>query len=415
MRVEQFKDRILPNLLKRSVPPVRAAEGNRQVRLTSSAPGASRRVLREMLARGLYFTGLLRMVGRASRSYELRFDGRRTLPRWSKVSSPKFVIFCYHRVGTGGIPFFSSLPPALFEAQIGFLRKRYRIVSLDELYRRLQDPGPAEQAVAITFDDGYRDTYTAAFPILRKYGVPATIFLTVGSIETGQVPWYDRVFLALKVVPGNKLELELDRPRCFFLSSPAARLRAAWEIITYLRTIADAQRREWCAAFEKHVALPQEEMSERMLTWEQIHAMYREGIAFGSHTMTHPVLSRLTPTELERELLESKKILEQNIEGPVRDFAYPFGKLADCGSVAKQAVARCGYRSAGTTIWGLNIPGTDPHELRRVSIGDERSLAMFAVQLQQLFLCAEEGPRTSPMACSPANDDAVGGSERFAS
>jgi peptidoglycan/xylan/chitin deacetylase (PgdA/CDA1 family) len=139
---------------------------------------------------------------------------------------------------------------------------------------------------------------------------------------------------------------------------------------------------------ERLVPLPATALRDRMLSWEQIRTMDRAGISFGSHTMSHPVVSRLTPLEMETELLESKRILEQKLGHPVQNFAFPFGKREECGGAAREILTRGGYRSAVTTEWGLNTPHTDPLQLNRVSIGEERSLAMFAFQLNRLFLRA---------------------------
>ena len=366
---------------------------------------------REVLAGGLYHSGVLRVLRSVSRAYELRVDSGRKLPCWRRVSTSKFVILCYHHVGIQGNPLFNGLPPEVFDAQMQFLRRRYRIVSLDELCRELENPTGRQQAVAITFDDGYRDLYKYAFPILRKYQLPATIFLTVGSIETGQVPWYDRVFLALRLFPAGQVELVLDRPRHFSLATQVARRQAAIEIIQCLRRLPDRRRQEGCAELEKQVALPQEELEGRMLSWEQIRTMHRAGISFGSHTMTHPAVSRLAPVEMERELLESRQILEQRLGGPVPDFAFPFGQPADCANVAPALLARCGYRLAATTVWGVNTPGVNPYGLRRVQIGEERNLAMFAFKLSQLFLRAEnEDAAPGSLAFSPSTEGALHGS-----
>jgi hypothetical protein len=243
----------------------------------------------------------------------------------------------------------------------------------------------------VTFDDGYRDLYTYAFPILRRYQIPATIYLTAASVDTGEVAWYDRVFLALQVASTEKLDLLLDRPRRFLLSSSAARLRAAEETISWLRTLPNDLRQEHCAQFERQFPLPADELKNRMLTWDQVRTMEAAGIRFGSHTLTHPVISRLGHAELERELIESKRMIEGQIGHAVLDFAYPFGKAADYGDAAP-IVARCGYRSAATTIWGLNRPGINLHELRRVSVGEAQSLSMFAFGLAKLFLFDEENP-----------------------
>jgi len=388
-------------------PADRSATGKMPV---SRLPGDARTGWREMLAAGLYQTGALRMLQGLSRSHELRSDARRSFPRWRKVSTAKFAILYYHRIGTEGIPYYSKLAPETFEAQMRYLRERYRVVSLEQLLRELGDPEATGQAVAVTFDDGYRDNYTQAFPILKTYGVPATIFLTVHCIETGEVAWYDRVFLALQALADEELHLELDGPRRFLISSPRARIRTATEIVSCLRRMPDQRRQQCCAALEKQVALPAVELADRMLTWEQVRQMYQAGIAFGSHTMTHPVVSWLAPAEAERELLESKRILEKRLGCPVQDFAYPFGQPADCGDAATALLARCGYRSAATTSCGIQTPGADLYRLRRVQFGEDCSLAMFAFKLNQLFFHVEEDTLgAAPAVESPALEAAADG------
>jgi peptidoglycan/xylan/chitin deacetylase (PgdA/CDA1 family) len=324
----------------------------------------------------------MQMVGRF---WELRRDKPGALPRLRKAAHPKFAVLCYHRVGTGGIPFFSELPAEVFEAQMRYIRRRYRVVSLDELCEELRRPRQKKDAVAVTFDDGYRDLYTQALPTLKKYRIPATIFLPIASIESGEVPWYDRIFLALRVFAQEQLDVTLDVRRIFRLDSLQARFEAAAAIIGYLRTIPDDQRRAYCRGLEERFVLPADQLKDRMLTWEQIHEMSREGITFGSHTMTHPAVSQLSAAQLERELGDSKRILEQRIGREAPHFAYPFGKPEDCGRAAVSVLQRYGYGSAGTTLEGINHPGDNRFELRRTQIVNERSLAMFIYKLSRLF------------------------------
>ena len=362
---------------------------------------------RDAVAAGLFHTGALRILQAFTRYYEFRGFSRRKLPISRRAKHPKLVVLCYHRIGTNGIPLFSDLPPSIFEAQMRYVRRRYRVLSLDDLCEEIEKPSRKEDAVAVTFDDGYRDLYFHALPVLRKYQIPATIFLPVASIETGQVPWYDRIFLALKVFPKDQLEIVLDRPRSFPLTSFKARLETAAEIIQYLRTIPDKRRKEYCVALEQQIILPQDELTDRMLTWDQIRAMCREGITFGSHTMTHPAVSQLTESQLESELGESKQALEHRIGSPALHFAYPFGKPADCGTAALPFLVRYGYRSSATTVEGVNEPGDNCYELRRSQVGNERSISMFAFRLNQLFLSsgAKDStttyPAVAPVRCEP--------------
>lgn len=360
-------------------------------------PTADRPKWRSAIAAGLYYSGVIRISERLSRQYE--FAPRRRIGLAARDARPKFAILCYHRIGTQGIPLFSGLPPQIFERQMRFLRKHYQVVSLDEMCNQMAQPANAGNFVAVTFDDGYRDLYEHALPVLKRFSIPATVFLPVACIESAQVPWYDKIFLALKVFKGEELAVSLDQRRTFQLDSYKARIQAAAQINGFLRTVPNATRQDFCERFEKGIPLPAEELRGRMLSWEQVRTMSREGVSFGSHTMTHPAVSRLSNAELDRELGDSKAILEKRLQAPAPHFAFPFGKSNDCGTAARPVLARCAYRSAATTVEGINMPGDDPYELRRVQFGEERSLAMFALRLGRLFL--------SPGVCHPTSSPTV--------
>jgi len=342
-----------------------------------------------LLADGMYHSGGLRLMQLLSEKLEVCSvsNGRKLLRR---ARGPKFGILCYHRVGTGGVPYYSELDPRTFEAHMAFLRRAYRIVSLDQLYRELSEGNSAtaslRQAVAITFDDGYRDLYTHAFPVLRKYNLPATVYLTVSAIETGEVPWYDRIFALVMASQSRNLEFEGFAPGRFPLVSKTSRLHAAAEVIRMLRrNYSNRQRVEACAALERKMDLPAAALKNRMLTWEQLREMQQLGIAFEAHTMTHPGTSRLAASEREHELAESKQFLEERLQKPVNHFAYPFGSLSDIDPETCSLLRHYGYLSAASTIWGINTPATNRYLLRR--IGAERlTVPQLAFYLRWLFL-----------------------------
>jgi peptidoglycan/xylan/chitin deacetylase (PgdA/CDA1 family) len=339
---------------------------------------------RRLIARALFAVGGVRVAEAVGRCVDLcRLPGGGA----SRIQ-PRFAILCYHRVGRGGVPIYSGLPPAVFEAQMNYLRRHYRIVSLAEALHEMSEPDGAP-AVAITFDDGYADLHAHAFPILKQYKIPATIFLTVGAIESGEVPWYDRVFVAFQVGLAKELELPLNSLRSIRLGTPEQRLHAAVEFISLMRKLPVAEQRACCAKLESAVTLPEKTLAKRMLTWDQIRQMQSAGIFFGAHTMTHPVVNQLKDEALRWELGESKRILEERLQHQVQDFAFPFGKSDECGDAAVACLARLGYRCAVTAVGGLNRPATNPYALRRVSYCEERSLAMFALRLARLFLLNE--------------------------
>jgi hypothetical protein len=306
-----------------------------------------------------------------------------------------------------GIPYYCTLEQSQFEMQMRYLRKNFRIISLGRLCEELQNPSGKSQAVAITFDDGYSDLYTYALPILRKFEIPATVYLTANCIRTGEVAWYDRIFLALQVVPGAVLRLPMAGSGEFPLGSARQRIETATKIVSILRRTAGPQKERICASLEEQIVLPAGKLSGRMLSWTQIHEMRSAGIAFGSHTLSHPALSQLTPAEVETELRESKQILEDKLGEPVLDLAYPFGRPEDYGNIAPAVAAQCGYRSAVTTTWGLNTPGADMHTLRRVQFGEHSSEATFGFYLHLEFLRSGDSPPSKSDTPSMRNSSEV--------
>jgi peptidoglycan/xylan/chitin deacetylase (PgdA/CDA1 family) len=347
-----------------------------------------------MVAQGLLHTGLMRAAERLAGSYDVHAEEGSALPRLRATVGSKFGILCYHRVGTQGVPLFSRLEPSAFAAQMRYVKKHYRVVSLGQLCDELRDGRRVPPTLAITFDDGYRDLYTHAFPVLQKYQIPATIYLIGRCMESGEVPWYDRIFLALKAAPGESLKVELEGPREFRITSPSARGSAAWEMVSYLRSVQDTRRQEWCAAFERQIPLPAGELEGRMLDWNQVGTMHRAGISFGAHTMSHPVVSQLDPRALEEELVVSKQVLERGLGVRVEDFAYPFGKPEDGSVAAEEILRRAAYRSAVTTTQGFNTTGSDRLRLRRLQIAEDTSLANFAFNVSRLFLEASGDKRS---------------------
>lgn len=362
-----------------------------------------------MAAQAISSLGGLRLLRGISRTLELAPRTGNRLPSLRRVAQSKYLILCYHRVGTEGIPYYSTLPVSQFEMQMRHLRKHCRVLSLAEVVAEIQNP-PARptQAVAVTFDDGYSDLHRYALPVLKKYEIPATIYLIADCVETGQVAWYDRIFLTLQIATGPSLALPLQGGLPFALGSPQQRLETAATIVSILRNTPVAQRKEVCAFLEKQVQLPAEPLAGRMLSWPQIHEMKSAGISFGAHTLSHPALGQLPQSEVERELSESRRILESRLDEPVLDLAFPFGRPEDCGPFAYQAASRCGYRSAVTTVWGYNTPGANMHALRRVQLGEERTSASFGLQLLQSFLHAgDSAALIAPSASLPAGAEAA--------
>jgi peptidoglycan/xylan/chitin deacetylase (PgdA/CDA1 family) len=338
---------------------------------------------RHMVAAGLYQSGLLRAFQAVSRHCEYASDNGGG-EHFRRVRKPKYVVLGYHSVGTRGFPLYCRLPRRVFAGQMKYIRRHYRVLSLRQMVEELQNSSAQGQGVVVTFDDGYLGTYTDAFPVLKEYDIPATVYLTSGCVESGEVPWYDRIFLRFQRAP-SEVAVSLGTKRTFRLTHFADRVDAATTAVLYLRTLPDEERQRWCDSFEKAIPVSPAELRGSMMNWEQVREMQRAGISIGCHTVSHPVLSRLGPDALQREVAESKCLIENRLDAMVEDFAFPFGKPRDCGTIGSKLLSALGLRTAMTTILGINEPGTDRFRLRRMVQGDELSIAMFAWRLQRLF------------------------------
>jgi peptidoglycan/xylan/chitin deacetylase (PgdA/CDA1 family) len=253
----------------------------------------------------------------------------------------RFQILTYHKVSDDPHPYFEPVTPAIFEQQ-------------------------AARAVAITFDDGYRDNYEQAFPILKKYDLPATIFVATGSIETGNTLWHDRVFDAFRYTTEEAADLSPIGLGPVSLAGRDERNRALQQVLRRAKELYGDERQRFVESIEQALTpgrtAPE---ADRMLSWAQIREMNHAGIRIGSHTVTHPILSKVPNDQLKRELLDSRDELQERLGSEVTTFAYPNGKAADFSDAVKAAVKECGYRCAVTTQPGPNRPYEDPFQLRR--------------------------------------------------
>jgi peptidoglycan/xylan/chitin deacetylase (PgdA/CDA1 family) len=271
----------------------------------------------------------------------------RNTPDASPRLARRFQVLAYHKVSPDPHPFFEPVHPDVFDKQVEFLSRYYRVMPLLELVERSRKGDVPAGAVAITFDDGYRDNYEYAFPILRKHRVGATIFVSTGAIETGELLWHDRVFDAFRyatVEHALSLKPVLARAKELY---GEGRLR-------FVEKIEEALKPSL-----------QETAKDRMLTWNQIHQMHASGIDFGSHTVSHTILTRMPRPEMIRELCESKEQISAHLGVPISSFAYPNGHVGDYSGEVQGALKDAGYLCAVTSEFGLNHVFSNPFELRR--------------------------------------------------
>jgi peptidoglycan/xylan/chitin deacetylase (PgdA/CDA1 family) len=292
-----------------------------------------------------------------------------TSPHFLSHVRGKATILMYHRVvpnrelATTYVQPGMYVTPATFERHLRFLTSRFELLTLRELLAKWEIGGWDDSAryCVLTFDDGWIDNYRYAYPLLRAYGVPATIFLPTALIGSDSWLWSDRLGELLR------------RRRSGTPEDWDAQIERA-------KDLSDEQRNDLLGALEMEVGeggAPR----RRFVNWSEVDDMARHGIAFGSHSKTHANLTRLSGPALESELRESLEMLRARARTCVPVLAYPNGDHT--GAVAAAAKA-AGYRAAVTTMPGLErrIP-SDPFRLRRIGVHDDvaQSIPLFALHV----------------------------------
>lgn len=212
------------------------------------------------------------------------------------------VVLYYHRIADDGASS-CTLSNRMFIEQMGWLRRNFELISLEEVQRRVRSGVNDRPAVHVTFDDGYADNCHVAIPWLVKERIPCTYFVTAQNVLEGR-PFDHDLQHGLKLTPNS-----LD----------------------------------------------------------EIRAMANAGIEIGAHTYSHPDLGKLTdPVMLHRELVEAREELRAVVGQPIRYFSFPFGLYANLTCQAFALAAQCGYEGVCSAYGGYNYPGDDPFHLQRI-------------------------------------------------
>jgi peptidoglycan/xylan/chitin deacetylase (PgdA/CDA1 family) len=285
----------------------------------------------------------------------------------------RFLVLTYHRVNDDGHPFFGGVPLGLFRRQMETVRRLFSVLPLEELVRRSREGTAPRNGLAVTFDDGYRDNFDNAFPVLRELGLPATIFLVPDAIDGDPLIWHDRVFDAFHRTGKGALDFEGRRLPLATLAEREASLRV---VLSKLRSSKPEVRDALIEGVLVELGVKPDSRGFPKLTWDQVRSMASGGISFGAHTLDHPILSRVSAEEARRQVGESKRRIESQLDREVTAFAYPNGSASDFDAGTEKIVEAEGFAFALTTVPGANDARTPPFRLHRVGMwGDDPSLS----------------------------------------
>ena len=214
------------------------------------------------------------------------------------------VIVAFHRIQDTVRSDGLTIDVGMFERYCRFFARHFRVISLRDLVHGLERGRGVKRNLAITFDDGYRDNFENAVPVLEKLSLPATFFVVTRWIGTDIVPWWDSQ---------------------------------------------QGVRHPW-------------------MTWDQVRSLHRKGFDVGAHTRTHVDLGQVADGEAREEILGARLELERQLGAPVDLFAYPYGGRDHLAEANRDLVKAAGFRCCCSCFGGINASGTDPFRLGRVPI-----------------------------------------------
>ncbi len=272
-----------------------------------------------------------------------------------------------------------------FESKIKYLKHHYNFISLDECLNYLSTKKRPKNLLVLTFDDGYKCIYTDIYPILKKYNVPATVFLTTGFLDNKKLLWLDKLLYAIGKTKIEKLKIPEIPNETFKMSSMDEKIISYQKLNKLLKSMEDDKKEILLLKIIEALKVNIDEVknnSNTGLSWEEIREMNDSGLViFGSHTISHSLLTKIDLKRAKYEIQEAKKIIEQEIGRTVNSFAYPNGCFDE---KIIELVKRCGYVWGFSTIPGGNTDIINPFILNREGLIKEQ-LYILAIRTAGFF------------------------------
>ena len=289
----------------------------------------------------------------------------------------ELIVLAYHRVlplnSESEYPYDVELVSAdmdEFDWQMSWISKNFNLVSVSEIADCVGQGRPLPAgSVAVTFDDGFIDNYTHAYPVLRRHAIPACVFLSTEFVGTKEPYWFEAVAQVLMRSPVGAVRLPampLPLPRA---EARVIRREDVRHTLSALKKLPDDLRRRNMEALQQQAGNLIDATlgaGAHAMSWAQVLEMSQSGIEFGSHGTSHAILSRLGEADLARELTDSKSVIEGVTGKLVVSVAYPVGGEDAVNDRVVTAAQNAGYRIGFTYLPGANRPGaTHPMRLRR--------------------------------------------------
>jgi peptidoglycan/xylan/chitin deacetylase (PgdA/CDA1 family) len=315
---------------------------------------------RELLASGLYWSGATFLLNQ--------------LPERNLL-----LVLNYHRIGIADDDLFD---PGVFTAsadqlyeQVSYLKRHVSLVTLQEALAFVDGKikeNTRHCRVLITFDDGYLDNYKFAFPILRSHGVQGVFFLVTSMVGTSNVPWWDHIAYLLKTARQRQFTLQYPADLVVDIDG-SGMTKSLRNVLSLYKTRDNTDPTRFIRELKERTKgdVPPG-TQRRFLSWNEARKMIAGGMAIGSHTHSHRVLSQLEPGQQLHELAQSQALLKEELGLEADVLAYPVGNTLSFSEQTEQLAREAGYRAAFSFHGGTNLPGrTRRYDVKRIDVGDQ--------------------------------------------
>lgn len=318
----------------------------------------------------------------------------------SRLAPKRFVILAGHCVAPDApaewpegrhLPADMKISSSRLRGMLGWFGKRYRLVTVAEGVRALEQGPLKENLVALSFDDGYRDNHSFLLPLLREAGAPATVYLESRPLDEGKLNWTHKLFWLLERTDlttfvhayGDEVGDDQSYHKSNQVVTEGTHPRPIYEVKRLLKYEADPARRDAAvdAVFRAEGGDEAQLCRELYMSWDQARELAQAGVELGGHTAGHAILSRIDPAEQRREVATCAESLRRELSGELGTFAYPFGRSWDFDAESKAAVDAAGFTAAVTMHAGANRPGGDRLALKRLAIADDAQMHLLAAEV----------------------------------
>jgi peptidoglycan/xylan/chitin deacetylase (PgdA/CDA1 family) len=272
-----------------------------------------------------------------------------------------------------------------FRQEMEWIKKETKLLSEDDLIDIIYHNKKFNQMCSmVTFDDGYRDNYDLAFPILKELKIPAMFFIPTYHLSKRKVGWWDLVAYLIKHSTKDTFTF---RGQVYEMDNKKALVK---NFILELKAIEANQIENYIfdLSLALNLALPDSNLqSSELMTWDQIKIMSDNGMTIGSHSHDHSILSKQDALTLKNQLSKSVEILERNLSKKIRSIAYPVGGYDHFNAETKNITKEIGLQRGFSFLTGVNqLEQIDPFDVKRMSVRPEWLNLDMALAFPNIFL-----------------------------